>query len=164
MGRLTSCVSLCLIPILIPYNNISTFTFPYTFTFTFTFSYTWSGGCLRLVHKDGSAHLLCQFMQHSGSAGHTLQGPPVSTRAPPSLTTSSLSGYMVQPVPPPRSLDSKVGQGHRVTPKHKVLQMTERGCHNKIKVSDPPLAPLGQNIKSTCNLFSQPPWFSSSQS
>ena len=27
-------------------------------------------------NKDGSAQLLCQFMHHSGSAGHTLRGPP----------------------------------------------------------------------------------------
>ena len=33
------------------------------------------GGVPEAGNKDGSAHLLCQFMQRSGSAGHTLRGP-----------------------------------------------------------------------------------------
>ena len=75
------------------------------------------GGVPEAGNKDGSAHLLCQFMQHSGSAGHTLRGP---LQLP--LTTSSLSGYMVQQ---PQSVESKHPQGHQVTLEHKVPQMTD---------------------------------------
>lgn len=61
-------------------------------------------------NKDGSTHLLCQFMQHSGSSGHTPEGGTPLHRAP--LTTSSLSGNVVRPSPRSRQIPNFSKDAH----------------------------------------------------
>ena len=97
--------------------------------------------------------------QATPSRGH--QSPP---GPPPSLTTSSLSGYMVQPVPPHAHWIPKLAKDIESLPNTRSCKWLREAVITKSRFRIPPLAPLGQNIKSTCNLFSQPPWFSSSQS